>query len=139
MSKMRILIADDEEGIRESLNLILSDEYELVFAKDGQETLAKLGQEPVELVLLDIKMPKLDGLDVLRQLKGRGISTPVIANVGDRINPRTPSFRSCIASSSQFHPQASRDCSMNRCVSPNLAGSCIDARWSRISSTSSRS
>ena len=78
MSKMRILIADDEEGIRESLNLILSDDYELVFAKDGQETLAKLSQEPVELVLLDIKMPKLDGLDVLRQLKGRGISTPVI-------------------------------------------------------------
>ena len=78
MSKMRILIADDEEGIRESLNLILSDDYELVFAKDGQETLAKLGQESVELVLLDIKMPKLDGLEVLKRLKGQGNETPVL-------------------------------------------------------------
>ena len=40
MAKARILIADDEEGIRESLNLILGDEYELVFANDGEEALA---------------------------------------------------------------------------------------------------
>ena len=78
MSKTRILIADDEEGIRESLTLILEAEYELLYAKDGEETLAKIGRDAVDLVLLDIKMPKLDGLDVLRQLRKQGSTTPVL-------------------------------------------------------------
>ena len=77
MPRPRILIADDEEGIRESLNLILGDDYDLVFAKDGEETLAKLKRESFELALLDIKMPKLDGLEVLRRVKGAG-STPIM-------------------------------------------------------------
>ena len=78
MLKPRILIADDEEGIRESLTLILEEEYELLYAKDGEETLAKIGRDAVDLVLLDIKMPKLDGLDVLRQLRKQGSTTPVL-------------------------------------------------------------
>ena len=77
MARPRILIADDEEGIRESLNLILGEDYDLAFAKDGEETLAKLKADEFELALVDIKMPKLDGLEVLRQLKGK-LSTPVI-------------------------------------------------------------
>ena len=78
MARVRILIADDEEGIRESLDLILGDEYELAFAHDGQEALAKLTQEKFDLVLLDIKMPKLDGLDVMRRLKDQQIEMPVL-------------------------------------------------------------
>lgn len=78
MKRPRILIADDEEGIRESLDLILGDDYELVFAKDGEEALAKLGADSFALMLLDIKMPKLDGLQVLRQMKGNGGVTPVL-------------------------------------------------------------
>ena len=79
MGRTRILIADDEEGIRESLSLILGEEYDLAFTKDGAETLAKLQQETFELVLLDIKMPKLDGLEVLKQLKAHGhTKTPVV-------------------------------------------------------------
>ena len=70
MARARILIADDEEGIRESLSLILGDEYDLDFAKDGEETLAKLRGDSFGLALLDIKMPKLDGLEVLRRLHG---------------------------------------------------------------------
>src|SRR3989338_1266288 len=69
MSRRRILIADDEEGIRESLNLILGDEHELVFTRDGAETLERLRCETFDLALLDIKMPKLDGLEVLRRLE----------------------------------------------------------------------
>lgn len=71
MARTRILIADDEEGIRESLSLILSDTYQLDFAHDGEETLSKLSSQAYDLVLLDIKMPKLDGLEVLRQLKAK--------------------------------------------------------------------
>ena len=78
MAQPRILIADDEEGIRESLSLILGDAYELTFAKDGQETFTKLTEDSFDLVLLDIKMPKLDGLEVLRRLKADGITPPVL-------------------------------------------------------------
>ena len=77
MAKRRILIADDEEGIRESLNLILGEEYHLEFAEDGEETLAKLRTDGFELALLGIKMPKLDGLEVLRRLKG-SVVTPIL-------------------------------------------------------------
>ncbi|MFH1202243.1 MAG: response regulator [Candidatus Omnitrophota bacterium] len=62
---------DDEEGIRESLRLILGKDYDLSFATDGQECLEclKKGQKP-DLILLDIKMPKISGLDILKQIKG---------------------------------------------------------------------
>ena len=78
MAKTRILIADDEEGIRESLSLILSDLYDLDFAHDGEETLSKASKGSHDLLLLDIKMPKLDGLEVLRQLKSKQSTTPVL-------------------------------------------------------------
>jgi len=75
---LRILIADDEEGIRESLNLILSENYDLIFAVDGQETLNRLTTEKFDLVLMDIKMPKMDGLEVMKRLKEQQISVPVL-------------------------------------------------------------
>ena len=78
MARTRILIADDEEGIRESLNLILGDEYDVTFAQDGEETLAKLTSQSFALVLLDVKMPKLDGLEVLRRLKNTGVGSAVV-------------------------------------------------------------
>ena len=76
--KLRILIADDEEGIRESLGLILIDEYDVAFAKDGEEAVAKMNREPFALVLLDIKMPKLDGLDIVKRLQGNGRHAPIV-------------------------------------------------------------
>ena len=78
MARRRILIADDEEGIRESLNLILGEEHDLVFAQDGQETLERLRADTFDLALLDIKMPKLDGLEVLRRLQKAPRATPVL-------------------------------------------------------------
>ena len=78
MARMRILIADDEEGIRESLNLILGEDYDLVFAENGEEALAKLRGERFALAFLDIKMPKLDGMEVLKQLNGNTVATPII-------------------------------------------------------------
>ena len=78
MAKPRILIADDEEGIRESLNLILGEHYDLDFAKNGEEALKKLRGGSFDLVLMDIKMPKLDGMEVLQQLQGTTITTPIL-------------------------------------------------------------
>ena len=78
MPKPRVLIADDEEGVRESLNLILSDDCDLTFASNGEETLAHLKRQPFSLVLLDIKMPKLDGMAVLRRLSPKLRKTPIL-------------------------------------------------------------
>ena len=76
--KPQVLIADDEEGVRESLNLILSDFYDVTLATDGQEALTCLQERPFAVAFLDIKMPKLDGMDVLKQVKSRGVSTPIL-------------------------------------------------------------
>ncbi len=66
-----ILIADDEESIRTSLGGILEDEgYRTLFAVDGVEALAIARQEAPDLVLLDIWMPRMDGLETLQKLKG---------------------------------------------------------------------
>jgi len=77
-NKPRILIADDEEGIRESLGLILGGPYDVAFARDGEETLAKMTKELFALVLLDIKMPKLDGVDIIKRLKSNGHFPPIL-------------------------------------------------------------
>lgn len=68
--KKRILICDDEEGIRESYKLILGEQYDLIFACSGKECLSQLNLEKnVKLVLMDIKMPKQNGLEATREIK----------------------------------------------------------------------
>ncbi len=69
MKKTKILICDDLESIRESLKLILEDDYELLFAKDGFEAIELINKEPIDLALLDIKMPKLNGIDALKKIR----------------------------------------------------------------------
>ena len=69
--KRQILVADDEFINRELLNEMLQDEYEILFAQDGAETMEMLRQHAstLSLVLLDILMPVMSGLDVLKAVK----------------------------------------------------------------------
>jgi two-component system response regulator (stage 0 sporulation protein F) len=67
--RKNILICDDEEGIRESLNLILEKDFNILFATNGQEAVSIVRTKPVDIVMLDIKMPKVSGLDTLKELK----------------------------------------------------------------------
>jgi CheY-like chemotaxis protein len=81
--KKKILICDDEEGIRESLNLILKDSYNLIFATNGQECLETLKKDKnINLVLMDIKMPKQNGIDVTRDIKRLNPNIKVIVVTG---------------------------------------------------------
>lgn len=65
-----ILIVDDEEGIRTSLRSILEDEgYEVAVAANGLEALKIYGTDPPDLMILDIWMPEMDGLETLRRVK----------------------------------------------------------------------
>jgi two-component system nitrogen regulation response regulator NtrX len=75
----QILVVDDEERIRQSLNGILKDEgYEVVESKDGAQALKQLESDPPDLVLLDIWMPGMDGMEVLERMKGQVPNLPVI-------------------------------------------------------------
>ncbi len=79
----KILIADDEEGIRESLKLILGDIYNLILTVDGQQCLEVLeNSKDIGLVLLDIKMPQINGLDVLKLIKEKHPQLHVIMITG---------------------------------------------------------
>ncbi|RMF88420.1 MAG: sigma-54-dependent Fis family transcriptional regulator [Nitrospinota bacterium] len=64
-----ILAVDDEPSVLESYRLILEDEYHLLTAQDGEEALKILNQHNVELVLLDLKLPGISGLEVLERIK----------------------------------------------------------------------
>src|SRR5215203_648865 len=79
LSKPRILVIDDESAIRDSLKMILEYEgYQFVGAVSGQDGLATVQRERPDAVLLDIKMPGMDGMEVLRKLHALDESLPVI-------------------------------------------------------------
>lgn len=80
--KKRILVCDDEEGIRESLKLILEKDYDLIFAQNGDEAIQSMRSAPADLTILDIKMPKKDGLETLKELKKISPSSKVIIATG---------------------------------------------------------
>ena len=80
--KPTLLICDDEEGIRESFKVILSDCYQLRFANHGLDALTLIKASPVDLLLLDIKMPKMNGMEILKQVKKLKPSLPVIIVTG---------------------------------------------------------
>ena len=68
--KSRILVIDDEVGIRDSMRRTLEYQgYQFIGAATGQEGLALIERDPPDLVFLDIKMPGMDGLEVLERIK----------------------------------------------------------------------
>lgn len=76
---MRIMIVDDEETLLEQLKESFEGQrYVVETARDGDEALDKLFENPVDLILLDIMLPRRDGLSVLREIRRAGITTPVL-------------------------------------------------------------
>ena len=81
----KILIVEDEEPIRRVLKRILADEnpeFKISEAFDGNEAIEKLSRDKFDLVVCDIKMPKKDGLDVLKFANNKDIITPFIMLTG---------------------------------------------------------
>jgi DNA-binding response OmpR family regulator len=73
-----ILLVDDDEAVRKVLSFPLErDGYSVVQAVDGEEALQRFGEQPVDLVVLDLMLPKLDGLEVCKQLRTRS-TVPII-------------------------------------------------------------
>jgi len=75
----KILVADDEMSIRLLYSEELKEEgYEVYMASNGKEALEVVEKIPLDLVILDIKMPEMDGIEALRQIKQKRPDLPVI-------------------------------------------------------------
>jgi two-component system response regulator MprA len=87
-----ILVVDDERAVREGLQRALQLEgYEVELASDGEEALASERAGASDVIVLDVLMPRLDGLETCRRLRAEGSSTPILmltarVEVGDRVD-----------------------------------------------------
>jgi DNA-binding NtrC family response regulator len=81
--KNRILVVDDEEALRTVLSSeLVSEGYDVRTAGDGDEAISGLQKEPFDLVLLDIKMPRMNGFEVLKFIKEKHPRTKVVMLTG---------------------------------------------------------
>jgi DNA-binding NtrC family response regulator len=76
--KRSVLIVDDESGVRESIRIILKPKYEVYTAADGNEALQCIQKDKIDIVTLDLTMPGLPGMEVLKQIKQRNADIEVI-------------------------------------------------------------
>ena len=89
---MHILVVDDDQAVRDSLKRSLQySGYEVASAIDGIEALAHLSAHKVDAVVMDVMMPRLDGLATTRMLRGQGNDVPILVltardAVGDRVD-----------------------------------------------------
>ncbi len=82
----RILIVDDESGIRESLGALLRDEgYEIETLASGEDCLARLKRDEFDLVLLDVWLPKMDGIETLERLQSQD-DPPIVVMISGHGN-----------------------------------------------------
>lgn len=78
MDKKRIVVCDDDANIRDSYKLILNKDYDVAAAANADELLKSVDGKKPDLVILDLKLPKTDGLNCLKKLKEKNASIPVI-------------------------------------------------------------
>ena len=81
-SKWSILIVDDEFGVRESFRMILKSYYEVYAAPSGEEALKTIKERKIHLITLDLNMPKLSGIETLREIRKIDDDVPIIIITG---------------------------------------------------------
>ena len=83
----KVLLIEDEEALVKSMQMALEDRYEVLVALNGKEGFAKAQKEQPDLIILDILLPDINGLEILRPLqedeKTDGIKIIVATNLGD--------------------------------------------------------
>jgi signal transduction histidine kinase len=80
--RANVLVVDDEMGPRESMRMILKPLHNVFTAEDGVSALKTIQQEPIDLVTLDLRMPGIDGIEVLKQIKKHNPNIEVIVVTG---------------------------------------------------------
>ena len=79
MNKKRVLVVDDEANMRRVLEIMLSRRgYRTLSAEDGRQALAMAQEHPVDLVISDLRMPGMSGIELLRELRAAGNDLPLI-------------------------------------------------------------
>lgn len=74
-----ILVVDDEEDLRRLLTESLAREgFQVAAARSGREALVLVGQAPPDLIILDLVMPEMDGIETLRRIRERGVTAKVV-------------------------------------------------------------
>ena len=86
--KRSILVVDDESSVRESIRMILKPKYDVYTAENGNEALQCIQKDKIDIVTLDLTMPGLSGIEVLKQIKksNADIEVIVISAHGDPQN-----------------------------------------------------
>ena len=86
--KKSILVVDDELGVREAIRMILKPNYDVYTAANGSEALQCIQKDKIDIVTLDLKMPGLSGIEVLKQIKksNADIEVIVVSAYGDPQN-----------------------------------------------------
>jgi CheY-like chemotaxis protein len=90
-----ILVVDDDDDARELVRQYLGSSFRVIEAVDGADALEKLRQRPVDLVITDFHMPKMNGVELIRELRGDPAfeRTPVIVQTSDRVALASPVWR----------------------------------------------
>ena len=78
MVKKKIVIVDDDESIRQTFFLILNKNYLVYPAKDSKEALQRFGKEDVDLIIADLKLPYLNGVEMIAKFREKGYKGEVI-------------------------------------------------------------
>jgi DNA-binding NtrC family response regulator len=78
LRRKRVVVVDDEPGVRESLRMVLKDEYDVAAVGSARDALAALESAVADVVLLDIVMPGMDGLQLLEEIRSRHAGVPVV-------------------------------------------------------------
>jgi len=85
----KIVVVDDDESIRKTFFLILNKKYRVYLAKDAQEALDRFKNAKIDLMIVDLKLPSLSGLELIAQLRKSGYrgEAILISAHPDQINP----------------------------------------------------
>ena len=87
MKKNNVLVVDDDKEIVDAIEIYLKNEgINVIKAYDGLEALEVLMENNVQLILMDIMMPVMNGVEALKEIKKLGVETPVIALTADAID-----------------------------------------------------
>ena len=92
INRMKILIADDEPNVRLLVNIMLSEDYIVLKANDGEEAINIARSQKPDLILMDIMMPKVDGYTACSTIKTeqatKGISVVMLTGIGHELNKK---------------------------------------------------
>lgn len=84
----RILVVDDNQEVREIVeSMLLSADYEVVLAIDGEDAIRQFQEQRFDLVICDVFMPKKDGFEAIREIRGLSATVPIISMTGSYPRP----------------------------------------------------